>query len=57
MALHPDLSEERLGLLALQKDFLFLHGFLAADFDVHAWADAGPLQAARAALASEPAPA
>ncbi|HEY8545009.1 MAG TPA: hypothetical protein VIL36_08170, partial [Acidimicrobiales bacterium] len=52
-SLHPDLSVERLELLTLQKDFLFLHGFLAADVDVAAWADHGPLEEARERLAVE----
>lgn len=52
-ALHPDLSEERLGLLALQEEFLYTHGFLATRVDVEAWADHSPLEAARALLADE----
>jgi ABC-type nitrate/sulfonate/bicarbonate transport system substrate-binding protein len=49
--LHPDLSSERLDLLAVQKNFLWLHGFLEHDVDVHAWADHRPLEAAREYLA------
>ncbi|GAA2878982.1 ABC transporter substrate-binding protein [Streptosporangium fragile] len=51
--LHPDLSRERLDLLRVQKDFLLLHGFLAADVDVEAWAAYEPLATARARLAAE----
>ncbi|MBB2911227.1 2'-hydroxybiphenyl-2-sulfinate desulfinase [Streptosporangium becharense] len=51
--LHPDLSAERLDLLRVQKDFLLLHGFLAADVDVEAWAAHEPLATARARLAAE----
>lgn len=46
-ALHPDLSQERLGLLEIQKDFLRLHGFLAADVDLDAWVAPEPLAEAR----------
>ncbi|MGW5683036.1 ABC transporter substrate-binding protein [Nonomuraea sp. NPDC003754] len=49
--LHPDLSPERLDLLGVQKDFLRLHGFLAADVDIDAWAAHEPLAAAREILA------
>lgn len=48
--LAPDLSEERLRLLGLQKDFLLRNGFLAADFDLAAWAAPEPLAEARAQL-------
>jgi 2'-hydroxybiphenyl-2-sulfinate desulfinase len=44
--LRPDLSPERLALLERQKDFLLLHGFLAADVDVRAWAAPEPLRQA-----------
>jgi 2'-hydroxybiphenyl-2-sulfinate desulfinase len=50
--LHPDLSAERLELLAVQKDFLYAHGFLVADFDLDAWVDFGPIAAAQEVLAS-----
>ncbi|MEU4804056.1 ABC transporter substrate-binding protein [Actinosynnema sp. NPDC023587] len=50
-ALHPDLSEERLDLLAHQKDFLLSQGFLARDVDVRAWAAPEPLAEARALVA------
>ena len=52
-SLHPDLSEERLGLLAIQEDFLYTHGFLASRVDVRPWADHAPIEAARARLAQE----
>ncbi|GII83953.1 monooxygenase [Sphaerisporangium siamense] len=52
-SLHPDLSEHRLDLLRVQKDFLLVHGFLDADVDVAAWAAHEPLAAARARLAGD----
>ncbi len=51
--LHPDLSPERLELLRIQKDFLLLHGFLAADVDLDAWVAHEPLAAARERLAGQ----
>ena len=53
LSLHPDLSDERLSLFEQQKNFLFLHGFIAGDVDVWNWADHAPLAAARATLAKE----
>ena len=50
-ALHPDLSVDRLDLLARQAAFLSTYGFLARPVDVHAWADHEPLRLAREALA------
>lgn len=50
--LRPDLSDERLDLLRIQKDFLLLHGFLAADIDLGGWAVPEPLEAAREQLAA-----
>ncbi|MER6523853.1 ABC transporter substrate-binding protein [Streptomyces sp. NPDC001508] len=50
-SLHPDLSAERLSLLALQETALREHGFLAGPVDVHAWADPEPLRRARRRLA------
>lgn len=50
--LAPDLSEERLALFEQQKNFQLAHGFLDRDVDVRTWADARPLAAARALLAS-----
>ncbi|MFJ5229696.1 ABC transporter substrate-binding protein [Kitasatospora sp. NPDC088391] len=48
--LHPDLSADRLDLLARQERFLAGQGFLADRVDVHDWADPAPLAAARALL-------
>ncbi|MET9386328.1 ABC transporter substrate-binding protein [Streptomyces sp. NPDC002928] len=45
--LHPDLSEERLTLLAQQEHALRAHGFLPEPVDVRAWADPEPLRRAR----------
>jgi 2'-hydroxybiphenyl-2-sulfinate desulfinase len=50
-SLHPDLSAERLDLLARQADFLYAYRFLTRPVDVHAWADHEPLRLAREALA------
>ncbi|MDR1647349.1 MAG: ABC transporter substrate-binding protein [Zoogloeaceae bacterium] len=49
-ALHPDLSRERRALLAVQKNFMWLHGFLDQDFDLESWFDERPLAMARALL-------
>lgn len=49
--LAPDLSEQRLAFLGTQKDFLYLHGFLEADFAIADWVDPRPLQAAHQLLA------
>ena len=51
--LHPTLSEERLELLDVQKQFLYTHGFLATDFDLASWVAPEPLQQASALLAAE----
>ncbi len=51
-SLHPDLSTERLEYLALQKNFLYRHGFLEHDFDLAQWVAPQPLQDARALLSS-----
>lgn len=51
--LHPDLSDERLGLFAQQKKFLWLHGFLDRDFDFAPWVDRRPLEAAYELLAAD----
>ncbi|GGK33366.1 ABC transporter substrate-binding protein [Nocardia camponoti] len=51
--LHPSLSEERVELLGVQKQFLYTHGFLAADFDLDAWVAAEPLERAREIVAAE----
>ncbi|MFE7357688.1 ABC transporter substrate-binding protein [Streptomyces sp. NPDC057543] len=55
LALHPDLSPERLALLAGQEAGLRAHGFLAEPVDVTAWADPEPLRRATALAASRPA--
>jgi ABC-type nitrate/sulfonate/bicarbonate transport system substrate-binding protein len=47
LSLHPDLSEERLELFRRQKDFMLLHGLLDRDFDLDAWVDRLPLEAAQ----------
>lgn len=39
-----DLAERSIWGLTVFKDFLFKHGFLAADFDVQAWIDPEPLR-------------
>lgn len=52
-SLHPDLSDERVELLALQKEFLLQHGFLAADFELESWIDRGPITAAIELRASQ----
>ena len=49
--LTPDLSAQRLDDLGVQKDFLYLHGFLERDFAIADWVDARPLQAAHDLLA------
>ncbi|XVQ15303.1 ABC transporter substrate-binding protein [Spirillospora sp. CA-255316] len=48
-SLHPGLTEERLDLLRIQKDFLLVHGFLDADVDLDAWVAPEPLRLARQA--------
>ncbi|MCX4641915.1 MULTISPECIES: ABC transporter substrate-binding protein [unclassified Streptomyces] len=45
--LHPDLSEDRLALLAQQSAALHAHGFLPEPVDVRDWADPAPLHRAR----------
>ncbi|MGW1027699.1 ABC transporter substrate-binding protein [Streptomyces sp. NPDC002577] len=58
--LHPDLSEERLTLLAEQESALRAHGFLPEPVDIQAWADPEPLRRARLRLGaadSAPSPA
>lgn len=49
-SLHPDLSTERLEYLALQKNFLYRHGFIERDVELQGWADPRPLQAAHELL-------
>lgn len=45
-SLHPDLSAERINLLKIQANFLWLHGFLEHSVDVDEWIDRRPLEAA-----------
>ncbi|MFE3953542.1 ABC transporter substrate-binding protein [Nocardia sp. NPDC059091] len=52
IGLHPSLSGERLELLAVQQQFLYTHGFLAADFDLGSWIAPEPLEQARALVAA-----
>lgn len=44
-SLHPDLSEERIEMLKIQAQFLWLHGFLESPVDVDSWICAAPLRA------------
>lgn len=46
LSLHPSLDAQRIEWLRIQKDFLWLHGFLEHDVDLDAWIDPRPLQAA-----------
>ncbi|MFB8001569.1 ABC transporter substrate-binding protein [Nocardia sp. NPDC056000] len=55
--LHPSLSDERLDLIGIQKQFLYTHGFLAADFDLDGWVAHEPLERARELVASGQVPA
>jgi ABC-type nitrate/sulfonate/bicarbonate transport system substrate-binding protein len=50
-ALHPDLSPDRVAMLAAQAEFLRQAGFLDSPVDVAAWVDPGPLAAAVERLA------
>ncbi len=50
-ALHPDLSPDRVGMLATQAAFLCQAGFLDRAVDVDAWVDPRPLAAAASRLA------
>ena len=50
LSLHPNLSEDRLGLLDQQKSLLLSHGFLARDFDLDSWVAHEPLAEARRLL-------
>ncbi|WP_139139222.1 ABC transporter substrate-binding protein [Sphingobium phenoxybenzoativorans] len=49
-SLQPELSSERIELLAQQKKALWLHGFLERDFDLAEWIDPRPLEEARRRL-------
>ncbi len=51
--LQIDLSAHKLAALDAQRHFLLTHGFLDADVDVEDWIAPGPLDGARALLASE----
>jgi ABC-type nitrate/sulfonate/bicarbonate transport system substrate-binding protein len=50
--LHPSLSEERLELFAIQKQFLYAHGFLQHDFDLESWVARGPIEEAQSQVAN-----
>ncbi|HEY0712126.1 MAG TPA: ABC transporter substrate-binding protein, partial [Polyangia bacterium] len=54
LSLAPDLSDKRVELFRLQKNFQLIHGFIDRDFDFDAWIDRRPLQAAAARLAEAP---
>ncbi|MCX4965963.1 ABC transporter substrate-binding protein [Streptomyces sp. NBC_00654] len=56
LTLHPDLSPQRLALLAQQETALHAHGFLHGRVDIAAWADPGPLRRAAALNSGRPAP-
>ena len=51
LALHPDLSDERVELLAQQEQFLRASAFLEGPVDVRAWAADEPLAEARRLVA------
>ncbi|MFB7223311.1 ABC transporter substrate-binding protein [Streptomyces sp. NPDC056227] len=55
LTLHPDLSDQRLALLAEQEAGLRAHGFLPEPVDVAAWADPEPLRRAAALARLQPA--
>ncbi|WP_330254460.1 ABC transporter substrate-binding protein [Nocardia sp. NBC_00565] len=55
--LHPSLSDERVELIGVQKQFLYTHGFLAADFDLESWVAREPLARARELVESGRVPA
>ncbi|MQY22642.1 ABC transporter substrate-binding protein [Nocardia macrotermitis] len=50
--LHPTLDPDRVELLGVQKQFLYAHGFLAADFDLESWVAPEPLARARELVAA-----
>lgn len=56
LTLHPDLSAERLALLAAQEAGLRAHGFLPEPVDVAVWADPEPLRRAAALVRRTSAP-
>jgi ABC-type nitrate/sulfonate/bicarbonate transport system substrate-binding protein len=43
-SLHPDLDDERVEMLKIQAQFLWLHGFLESPVDVDSWICERPLQ-------------
>ncbi|MET7551661.1 ABC transporter substrate-binding protein [Streptomyces sp. NPDC005078] len=55
LTLHPDLSVQRLALLAEQEAGLRAHGFLPEPVDVTTWADPEPLRRAAALARLQPA--
>ncbi|WP_327243136.1 ABC transporter substrate-binding protein [Streptomyces sp. NBC_01320] len=55
LTLHPDLSDQRLALLAEQEAGLRAHGFLPEPVDVTAWAEPEPLRRAAALARLQPA--
>jgi ABC-type nitrate/sulfonate/bicarbonate transport system substrate-binding protein len=54
LSLAPDLSDKRIELFRLQKNFQLIHGFIDRDFDYEGWIDRRPLQAAAARLTEAP---
>ena len=50
--LHPDLSDERVELFAVQQQFLQVHGFLQQNFALDDWIAREPLDEARALLSA-----
>lgn len=50
----PNLSAQNLAGLAIEKDFLLAHGYIANDFDVKEWADASYLSEALASFGDVP---
>jgi ABC-type nitrate/sulfonate/bicarbonate transport system substrate-binding protein len=57
LALHPELSVERLELFDIQKQFLYTYGFFKQDFDLEDWVARGPLEEARALVDASAVPA
>jgi ABC-type nitrate/sulfonate/bicarbonate transport system substrate-binding protein len=45
-SLHPDLSKDRIEMLRVQANFLWLHGFLESPVDIDGWICREPLEAA-----------
>lgn len=52
-ALVPDLSEQGIAALEMEKDFLMKHGFINNDFDVRGWVDRSFLDEAMKEVKSE----